>query len=101
MLMVTFVPSQTSAAVGGVNDQGVPHSTVAGGAQTMVGGVESTMRTVWPHVDRLVNTSNVSQVRVTLKVLPQNSTRLVTVLTMRNVGLGSQLSKTVGASKFQ
>ena len=41
-VMVTLVPSQLSLAVGGVNAQAAPHSSVWAGAQVSAGGVVST-----------------------------------------------------------
>ena len=70
-MMVTFVPSQTSLAVGGVKVHAVPHSNVKARPQFMDGGVVSTTRTVWLHVERFVQASNASQVRVALNALPQ------------------------------
>ncbi len=40
--MTTFVPSQMSLAIGGVNTHGVPHSTMRLPAQVRLGGVVST-----------------------------------------------------------
>ena len=42
-VMVTLVPQHASKAVGGSNVQPVPHSTVLGPAQLMVGGFVSTI----------------------------------------------------------
>src|SRR4051812_23154032 len=45
--IVTFVPSQESLAVGGVNSHGVPQSKVRLPAQLKLGGVVSTTVTIW------------------------------------------------------
>ena len=65
-VMVTFVPSQMSLAVGGVNDHAVPHSTVCAGAQLNTGGVVSTTVMVWLHIAVFVQASVARQVRVAL-----------------------------------
>ena len=53
MEMVTFVPQQESTAVGGVNDQVVPHGTVMLGGQFTTGGVVSCTTTRWLHTVEL------------------------------------------------
>ena len=58
------------------------------------------MVTVWLQVERLVQASSASQVRVALNVFPQKPARFVTVLIIRTVGAASQLSAALGASKL-
>jgi hypothetical protein len=101
IVRVTLVPSHRSLAVGRSKLHGVPHSTVFSPAQLSEGGVVSTTVTVWLQVERLVQASSASQVRVALKVLPQKPARFVTVLIIRTVGAASQLSAALGASKLQ
>ena len=62
MLMVTFVPSQTSLANGGVNCQGNPHSTKRSLAQERFGGAVSTTVMVWLQKEMLVHMSVAFQV---------------------------------------
>ena len=62
MLMITFVPSQTSLANGGVNCQGKPHSTKRSSAQARFGGVVSTTVMVWLQKETLVHLSVAFQV---------------------------------------
>src|SRR5437867_85193 len=63
IVMVTLVPQQASAAVGGSKPQGVPHSTVLLVAQVITGGVVSTTRTSCVQVMRLSQQSLASQMR--------------------------------------
>ena len=93
MLMVTFVPSQMSLANGGVNCQGKPHSTKRSAAQERFGGVVSTTVMFWLQNETLVQASVAFQVWMAVKLLPQNPTLLVTVLTNSTVTLvPSQMS---------
>jgi hypothetical protein len=64
--MTTLVPPQPSVAVGRVKLNDVPHSTVALGAQVIVGAVVSTTVIFWLHRAVLPAPSVASQVRVTL-----------------------------------
>ena len=69
--MATFVPSQISFALGAMNAQGVPHSTITFAAQLIVGGVVSTTVIVWLQNDAFEHVSVARQVRVALNVRPQ------------------------------
>src|SRR6185436_15868287 len=92
-----FVPLQTSATEGGVKLQVPPHSTTRSAAQTRVGGRVSTTVTVWLHWLTLVQLSTARQVRVALKVRPQEPRLFVTVLStwMRTL-VPSQISSAKG-----
>ena len=72
-------------------------STVTSARQVIVGGVVSTMMTVWLHVAMLPELSVPRQARVAANVPPQNT--LVTVLTTVTA-VGPQLSLAVGVSKL-
>src|SRR6185436_16524261 len=96
--MVTL--PQVSLAVGGSKSQAPVHSTVLFGTQVMVGGVWSSMVTVWLHSAVLPQASVALQVRVASKVLPQWPARFVTVLTMVRVAL-PQASVAVGVLNDQ
>jgi hypothetical protein len=67
-----------------------------------VGGVVSTTRTVWLQVAELLQVSVACQVRVAIKVVPQEPALLVTVPINWTVTLlPPQLLKAVGGSKIQ
>jgi hypothetical protein len=70
-VMVTLVPSQASAAAGGVNTSGAPHSSVKLVPQLNTGGVVSTTVIVWLQVEVFVHRSAALQVRVTVKRIGQ------------------------------
>src|SRR5687768_8107068 len=71
-------------------------------AQETLGGVVSRTVTVCEQLTLLLHASEISQVRVALKVGAQNPTVLVVVLTTRTVTLVSPLkSRPVGTSKSQ
>src|SRR6185436_12670423 len=80
--MTTLVPSHASTAVGRVKANGLPHSTIWSCAQVRLGGVVSTIVTVWLHNVVLPQASVARQVRTTLKSFGQRGlATLVTVLT--------------------
>ena len=80
MVTVTFVPAQSSRPVGASKFHAGPNSIVLFPAQNTVGGVVSTICTVWLQKLRLPQPSDACQVRVAVKVLPHWFTRFVTVL---------------------
>jgi hypothetical protein len=65
-VIVKFVPSQPSIAVGGLNAQATPHSTFRLVAQVRSGGVASITVIVWLHWALFVQLSVARQVRVAL-----------------------------------
>src|SRR4029077_4492626 len=65
--ITTLVPSQASTAVGRVNANGLPHSTIWPGAQARFGGVVSTIVIVWLQKLSLPHVSVARQVRRTVK----------------------------------
>ena len=75
--VIELVP-QVSMAVGGSKVQRLPHSTVFGAAQTIVGGVVSLTRTACEQVFELPHRSLTLQVRKARKVCPHK--RFVVVL---------------------
>jgi hypothetical protein len=68
--MITLVPLQPSVAVGRLNVQALPHSTVLFVGPFTTGGVVSTTKTVWLHEEVRLQESTASQVRVMILVLP-------------------------------
>ena len=101
-VITTFVPEQTSTAVGAVKPNGLPHSMIWFGAQLSAGGVVSTIVMLWLQVAMLVQVSVACHVRVTLNKFGQRGlAALVTVLTTVIVTLvPSQISTAVGAVKL-
>jgi hypothetical protein len=98
--IVTFVPSQTSNALGRVKLQAVPHSTVSEFAQVTMGAVVSTTVIVWLQTFELPQRSAALQVRVALKPLPHVA--LVVVLMMAIVTFApSHESNAVGLVKLK
>src|ERR1051326_682336 len=98
--MVTFVPQQASRAVGGVNVQGVPSTTVMLEAQVSTGGVVSLFVTVWLHVAELLQQSVARQVRV---IVPGHGVGLLVMVlsTVMATFVPQQPSSAVGGSKVQ
>jgi hypothetical protein len=66
MVIAAKVGSQMSIAVGAVNVQATPHSTMKLAAQVMAGGVVSITVTVWLHCTLFVQLSVARHVRVAL-----------------------------------
>jgi hypothetical protein len=100
-VMKTFVPEQTSTAVGAVNAKGVPHWTIWSGAQTRSGGSVSTTVMFCVQKEALLQVSVAFQTRVMVnKVGQRGLAALVVVLTVLMVTLvPSQISTAVGAVK--
>jgi hypothetical protein len=99
-MIVTFVPSQASTALGGVNTSGAPHSTVKLVPQLRIGAVVSTTVIVWLQVAVFVHRSAALQVRVTLKRVGQMlaGTLVVVVTTVIVTFVPSQLSTAEGSA---
>jgi hypothetical protein len=98
-ILIDVLP-QVSLAAGASKSQALAHSTVLAGTHTIVGGVLSTVVTVWLQLAVLPQASVACQVRVAVKVPPQCPAVLVTLPTMLIVTL-PQVSLAVGASKLQ
>src|SRR5438105_7724301 len=101
MVMLTLAPSARSNATGSSKDQPAPQTTPLTPAQVSNGGKVSATVTFWLHLTRLLQPSIASQVRVAMKVFPQNSFVSATVLTSRMViASPSHESLAIGGSKF-
>src|ERR1051325_3846857 len=85
--IVTFVPQQASEAEGGSKDQLLLNSATLLLAQTMSGGVVSTVITVWLRVTLVEEASVACQVRLASNVPAQCPAELVTVPRTVNVTL--------------
>src|SRR6266850_1395302 len=97
IVMVTFVPSQMSGAVGGVNVHTSPHSTMRLLAQVMMGAVVSITVMVWLHEALLLQLSVACQVRMASNVFPHNAFVIVPVMVIVAF-VPSQTSVAEGAS---
>src|SRR5436190_301425 len=103
MTIVTLVPSQASTADGGVKANGLPHSTSWSFAQTMLGGVVSTMVMVWLQKELLLQLSVAFQVRVAVNMPGQRGLAMLVVVPTRVMVtfVPSQISSADGARKSQ